>query len=83
MLSYLLFAAATFVAGCAVLGYGFLTSLACGYAPSADGCHGYPWQLNSDDQLWLVKIPAILIICLVAGGVIARRQARRGADNDR
>jgi hypothetical protein len=77
LLSHLLFAAAIFVGGCAVLLYGFMTSMACGYAPNSSGCRG---ELNGDDQFWLVVLPGGMVVTLLALGWLARSKARQRRD---
>lgn len=76
ILSYILFAAAAFVASCAVLAYLYLTSLACGYAPGASACHASLWELGSDDRLFLVELPGCIVAILIACAILARRKAR-------
>jgi hypothetical protein len=80
LLSHLLFAAAILVGCCAVLIYGFLTSMACGYAPNSSGCRGLPWELNSDDRFWLVVLPGGVVVTLLALGWLARGKARQRRD---
>lgn len=78
-LSYVLFALAVFVGGCAVLVYGYVTSQACGYAPGSTGCHAAPWDLGSDDRFWLVGLPGSMVATLTVLGLLARRKANRNA----
>ncbi|WP_260599629.1 hypothetical protein [Sphingomonas endolithica] len=73
LLSYLLFAMAAVVCGCAVLIYAALTNLACGYAPGASSCHARPWDLGSDDRFWLVGLPTGIAGMLIALAILARR----------
>ena len=80
LLSHLLFAAAVLVGCCAVLIYGFMTSMACGYAPNSSGCGGLPWELNSEDQFWLVFLPGGMVVTLLALGWLARSKARLRRD---
>jgi Mn2+/Fe2+ NRAMP family transporter len=77
VLAYLLFAMATLVGGCALLIYGFVTSLACGHAPGAASCHAAPWSLASDDRFWLVVLPGAIVATLAGLGMLALRNARR------
>lgn len=78
VLSYILFAMAAFVFGCAILVYGYVTSMACGYAPSSAACHAAPADLASDDRFWLVGLPGGIVSVLVVLALLARRQANRG-----
>ncbi|MDT8760996.1 hypothetical protein MZO42_20040 [Sphingomonas psychrotolerans] len=73
LLSRLLLAAALLIGCCAVLLYGFLTSMACGYAPNSSGCRG---ELNGDDQFWLVILPALVVGTLLVFARLARNKAR-------
>jgi Mn2+/Fe2+ NRAMP family transporter len=77
LLSYILFAVATLVGGSAVLIYGFVTSLACGYAPGAASCHAAPWDLGGDDRFWLVGLPGSIVASLIVLALLARRKASR------
>jgi hypothetical protein len=76
ILSYVLFSAAALISGCAILIYLYVTSLACGYALRASGCHAWPSDLGSDDRLWLVQLPALIVAGLVALGIMAHLRAR-------
>jgi hypothetical protein len=63
--------------------YGFMTSMACGYAPNSSGCHAWPWALNSDDQFWLVIVPGLLVGTLLVfawAPWAARNKARKRRD---
>lgn len=75
VLSNVLFALAALTGVCAILVYGYLVQLACGYAPGATSCSGAPWDLTADDRLWLIGMPAIAIASLLALGTLARRKA--------
>lgn len=75
VLSNVLFALAALTGVCAMLVYGYLVQLACGYAPGATSCSGAPWDLTTDDRFWLIGMPAIAIASLLALGVLARRKA--------
>jgi hypothetical protein len=74
-LSFILFGLAAVVASVAVLFYGYVTSLACGYAPGASGCRAWPWELGHDDRLWLVQLPAGIVIALLALAIWTLRKA--------
>lgn len=76
ILSIILFGLAALVAIPAVLFYFYLTSLACGYAPRATGCHAWPWELGSDDRLWLVQLPTGIVLVLLALAIWTHRKAR-------
>ena len=76
LLSRLLLAAALLIGCCAVLLYGFMTSLACGYAPNSSGCRAWPWELNGDDQFWLVILPALIVGTLLVFARLTRNKAR-------
>ncbi|MEJ5976795.1 hypothetical protein WG901_09130 [Novosphingobium sp. PS1R-30] len=78
IVSALLLTAAAFVAGGAVLAYLYLTSLACGYAPSASSCHALPWDLSPDDRFWLVGLPMAIVAGLTGLAWLARRRSRPG-----
>lgn len=80
ILSYLLLSAAAVIAGCAILAYGYLTSLACGYAPRASSCHASPGELGSDDRFWLIGLPSGMVTILVVSGIITRRKAQQKRD---
>jgi Mn2+/Fe2+ NRAMP family transporter len=80
LLSHLLFAMAAVVAGCAVLIYAALTTLACGYAPGAASCHARPWDLGGDDRFWLVGLPTGIVGLLIALAILARRRWHRSDD---
>jgi hypothetical protein len=71
----MLFALTALVAAFAVLFYGYVTSLACGYVPGSSGCHAWPWELGRDDRLWLVQLPSGLVVVLLSLGIWARRKA--------
>jgi hypothetical protein len=77
LLSFILFAMAALVVGCAILIYGYVTSLACGYAPGAAGCHAAPWDLGSDDYFWLVSLPGSIAMILIVLALLAHRKANR------
>lgn len=66
---------AALVGGCAILVYGYVTSLACGYAPGAASYHAAPWDLGSDDRFWLVGMPACIVAPLIVLALLARRKA--------
>jgi len=76
VLSDILFALAALVGGSAILVYGFVTSLACGYAPGAGSCHAAPWELGGDDRFWLVELPGFLVASLIVLALLARRKGR-------
>ncbi|MET3710439.1 hypothetical protein ABIC65_001119 [Sphingomonas trueperi] len=75
VLSNVLFALAGLTGVCAMLVYGYLVELACGYAPGAMSCSGAPWDLTADDRFWLIGMPSIAIASLLALGALARRKA--------
>jgi len=83
ILSRLLIVLAMLVAGGAVVIYGALTNLTCGYAPNASGCQALPWELGSDDRFWLVGVPSGIVVTLVALAALAwRRSYRTGNRRD-
>jgi len=75
VLSNVLFVLAALTGVCAMLVYGYLVQLACGYAPGATSCSGAPWDLTPDDRFWLIGMPAIAIASLLALGALAKRKA--------
>lgn len=77
LLSFILFAMAALVVGCAILVYGYATSLACGYASRAAGCSAAPWDLGSDDYFWLVGLPGSIAVTLIVLALLAHRQANQ------
>jgi hypothetical protein len=75
VLSNVLFALAALTGVCAMLVYGYLVQLACGYAPGATSRSGAPWDLTADDRFWLIGMPATAMSSLLALGALARRKA--------
>ena len=75
--SNLLFLLAIMLAGCAILLYGYMASLACGYAPSAASCRAAPWELGRDDHFWLVALPSGIVGVVTALAILARRRSSR------
>jgi Mn2+/Fe2+ NRAMP family transporter len=80
LLSDLLFGLAIFVGGGAILIYGFLTSVACGYAPGGSGCRALPWELGDDERFLLVGLPTLIVVALLALAGLARKKARQSRD---
>jgi len=74
VLSNILFALAGLVGVVAIVAYRFMTNLACGYAPRSSGCRGWPWELGSDDRLWLVQFPSGTVVALIAAAIFLRRK---------
>lgn len=79
IMSNLLFAIAAAIGGCAILAYGYLKNLACGYAPRASGC-ARPWDLGSDDRFWLLGVPTGIVVFLIVLALLLRRKSHRSID---
>lgn len=73
-LSYLLVALAVGVIGLAVLAYGFVSNMACGYSRSACG-RGLS-EMTYDDRRMFVGLPGLVVLALLWGAFVAYRRSR-------
>lgn len=77
VLACLLFALALAIAGLAVFLYLLGQGAACSYALRSSSCRfKFPWELGSEDIIFVVILPWSLVALLVYGGIAAWRKAR-------